>query len=437
MASFGAFYERVVNLTLPVEWAAVSEDAKVDYVFNMFVSPRLVKLQWDATNLRSAGCQFESWPDGGCVVMKTTRTNPNHHGGGPGQVSYIQYSAYEPKRTGPRVMTISEYNVRMRKDFPTMDLDAASIKSQSVSNMFRHVEAAVLDDRVELSLKVDFPKMPADTPLCGPPCCCLPGCNYLAFPLFMSSMKTAVAPIYDVAMDAIEDDFRQRRLSAPIDAGQGVMALPVFEAELPIAQLIAIVPIQMVQVVTTTTTITGDPMTGAQWVTTTHTVTTTTTTMAVPSHSAAVVPVAQVPGNPASVVPVAQVVGAVPMAQAMERQPAKAHAIARASPMDGRMMEAASGCYVQRESPWTYFYLSFNDDHSQYSMGPGGCCLFLCPCPGACGVHKAQAPSSGTFDQVHKARGRTDRWEAPTLFVRTHVNMLGQQDAKMTFVKVC
>ena len=42
----------VVKLDLPVEWAAVSEDAKIDYVFNMFTSPRLVKLQWDATSAK-------------------------------------------------------------------------------------------------------------------------------------------------------------------------------------------------------------------------------------------------------------------------------------------------------------------------------------------------------------------------------------------------
>ena len=42
------------------------------------------------------------------------------------------------------------------------------------------------------------------------------------------------------------------------------MALPVFAAELPLAQAIAIVPIQTVQVVTTTTTITGDPMTARE-----------------------------------------------------------------------------------------------------------------------------------------------------------------------------
>ena len=174
-------------------------------------------------------------------------------------------------------MTISEYNVRVRKDFPATDLDAAAIKSRSLSNMFRHVEASIVGDQVWLWLRVPMPKMPPDTKVCGPPCCCLPGCNYVAFPLFMQGMKGTVKPIYDVSMDAIEDDFRQRRLAAPLDAGGGVMTLPVFAAELPIAG-IAVVPIQMIQVVTTTTTITGDPMTASR-VTTQQTVTTTTTTM--------------------------------------------------------------------------------------------------------------------------------------------------------------
>ena len=137
--------------------------------------------------------------------------------------------------------------------------------------MFRHVEASIVGDQVWLWLRVPMPKMPPDTKVCGPPCCCLPGCNYVAFPLFMQGMKGTVKPIYDVSMDAIEDDFRQRRLAAPLDAGGGVMTLPVFAAELPIAQVIAVVPIQMIQVVTTTTTITGDPMTGEQWVTTQQT----------------------------------------------------------------------------------------------------------------------------------------------------------------------
>ena len=419
-----SFYERVVACQLPTEWAAVSDDAKVDYVFNLFVSPRLVKLQWDATYSKMPGCMFESWPDGGCAIMKTTRRFAVHNARS-GQLSYVQYSAYEPKRTGPRSMTISEYNVRLRSDFPATDLDAAAIKSRSLSNMHRHVTATITQSRVQLSLRVDMPKVPADTPVCGPPCCCFPGCNYLAFPLFMSSMKEAAKPIYDVAMDAIEDDFRQRRLAAPLDAGGGVMALPVFEAELRMAQAIAIVAIQTTQVVTTTTTVTGDPMTGAQWVTTTHTVTTITTTdgVSVPGKAAAIVPVAQVP----------VVVEAVPMAQAMEREPTEAQAVAFPSPMDGRMLEASSGCYVQRELPWMYFYLRFNSDHSTYSMGPGGCCLiFNCPCPASCGIHEAQTASSGTFATVHGHR--TDRWESPTSFVRTRVVQPG---AKETFVKVC
>lgn len=338
------FYKRVVKLDLPVEWAAVSEDAKIDYVFNMFMSPRLVKLQWDATSAKMPNhppsspnhhrLQYESWHDGGCVIMKTTRSYPDRSVYNTtlltpeaaekfyalsNQVIYIQYSAYEPKRTGPRSMTISEYNVRVRKDFPATDLDAAAIKSRSLSNMFRHVEASIVGDQVWLWLRVPMPKMPPDTKVCGPPCCCLPGCNYVAFPLFMQGMKGTVKPIYDVSMDAIEDDFRQRRLAAPLDAGGGVMTLPVFAAELPIAQVIAVVPIQMIQVVTTTTTITGDPMTGEQWVTTQQTVTTTTTTMTLtdPTASAGIAAV-----HPAvEAVPVVPVCAPyVPVAQAMERE---------------------------------------------------------------------------------------------------------------------
>jgi hypothetical protein len=81
-----------------------------------------------------------------------------------------------------------------------------------------------------------------------------------------------------------------------------------------------------------------------------------------------------------------------------------------------------------------YFYLSFNADHSKYSMGPGGCCvLFNCPCPGACGVHEAQAASSGTFETATKHR--TDRWESPNFFVRTRVAPAGA--TRETFVRVC
>ena len=404
-------YWRAVKCALPAEWSAVSDDAKVDYTFNMFVRPQMIKLQWDATvgKTASANCQFESWADGGCAIMKTTGRHANAEAG---MISYVQYSAYEPKRTGPRSMTISEYNVRLRKDFPAVDLDAATIKSRSLSNMFRHVEASIAGESVTLHLTVDTPKMPSDSPACCVLCFCC----------FVEAMKPMVQSLYDASMDAIEADFQQRRVAAPIDAGGGVMALPVFEAELPIAQVIAIVPIQTIQVVTTTTTITGDPMTGVQWVTTTHTMTTITTTMEVP-----------VAGQAAAIMPVAQVMEAVPVAQAMEREPKEAQAMARQSPMDGRMMEASSGCYIQQEAPWMYFYLSFNADHSKYSMGPGGCCLiFNCPCRDACGIHDAQAASSGTFE---KAGGhRADRWESPTLFVRTRVTTGSQIE---TFVRVC
>ena len=402
-------YSRAVKCPLPAEWSAVSDDAKIDYVFNMFVAPQMIKLQWDATNGKmSPDCQFESWTDGGCAVMKTTGRRDN-------AIAYVQYSAYEPKRTGPRSMTISEYNVRLRSDFPATDLDAATIKSRSLSNMFRHVEASIAAQSVTLHLTVDTPKMPSDSPACCAVCFCC----------FLEAIKVTVQSLYDASMDAIEADFQQRRLAAPIDAGD-VMALPVFEAQLPIAQAIAIVPIQMVQVVTTTTTVTGDPMTGVQWVTTTQTVTTATTTMAVP-----------VGGKAATIVPVAQAVEAVPVAQSMERdgEPRDwgAQAMVRQSPMDGRMMEATSGCYVQREAPWMYFYLSFNEDHSKYSMGPGGCCLvFNCPYPGACGVHEAQAASSSIFATA--SQHRTDRWQSPRSFVRTRAVHVG---ARETFIKVC
>ena len=120
------FYKRVVKLDLPVEWAAVSEDAKIDYVFNMFASPRLVKLQWDATTAkmpnvpptdsRHTVLQYESWPDGGCVIMKTTRSYPDRSVYNTNlltpkaaeeflalshQVIYIQYSAYSQSAPGP------------------------------------------------------------------------------------------------------------------------------------------------------------------------------------------------------------------------------------------------------------------------------------------------------------------------------------------------
>ena len=402
-------YSRAVECQLPAEWSVVSDDAKIDYVFNLFVRPQMIKLQWEATNgkMSSTVCQFESWTDGGCAVMKTT----GRHVAAPGMTSYVQFSAYEPKRTGPRSMTISEYNVRLRKDFPATDLDITAIKNRSLSNISRHVEASVVGDAVTLHLKVDTPKMPSDSPACCVLCFCC----------FVGAMKPMVQSLYDASMDAIEVDFQQRRLAAPIDAG-GVMALPIFEAELPLAQAIAIVPIQTVQVVTTTTTITGDPMTGVQWVTAADSVTTSMMVMAEPAAGKAV-----------GIVPVAQAIEAVPLTQAMEREPMGVQAMARQSPMDGRMMEASSGCYVQREAPWMYFYLSFNADHSEYSMGPGGCCLlFNCPYRGACGVHLAQAPSSGTFETAHKHR--SDRWESPTSFVRTRA-LTGQQNEN--FVKAC
>ena len=175
MACCEAFYERTVDCPLPAEWAGVSDDAKIDYVFNMFLSPRMTKLQWDATIGKMPHNEFEAWTDGGCVVMKTTRRYPEDHPELAGQISYVQYSAYQPERTGRRSMTISEYNFRLRKDFPATDWDAATIKSKSLSNMFRHVEASIIGDQVLLSLTVDMPKVPADTSMCGPPCCCLPG----------------------------------------------------------------------------------------------------------------------------------------------------------------------------------------------------------------------------------------------------------------------
>ena len=72
--------------------------------------------------------------------------------------------------------------------------------------MFRHVEVLIIGDQVRLFLKVDTPKVPSDTKLCGPPCCCLPGCNYVVYPLFMLKMRDVIAPMYDLAMDAIEDN---------------------------------------------------------------------------------------------------------------------------------------------------------------------------------------------------------------------------------------
>ena len=158
-------YSRAVKCPLPAEWSSVSDDAKVDYVFNMFLRPQMIKLQWDATigKVPSTECQFESWADGGCAVMKTTGRHTNAEAG---SISYVQYSAYQPKRTGPRSMTISEYNVRLRNDFPATDLDAATIKSRSLSNMYRHVVASIAGEVVTLHLTVDTPKMPSDSPAC-------------------------------------------------------------------------------------------------------------------------------------------------------------------------------------------------------------------------------------------------------------------------------
>ena len=127
--------------------------------------------------------------------------------------------------------------------------------------------------------------------------------------------------------------------------------------------------------------------------------------------------------QPAEAVPMATPM-ATPMAQAMDRD-----AAARQSPMNGLMMEAQSGCYIQQEPPNMYFYVRFNADHSQYSAGPGGCCvIFCCPCSEACGVHEAQEPSSGTYQKT----GRVDRWDSPTKFVRT--TPVGTTE---TYVKVC
>ena len=132
--------------------------------------------------------------------------------------------------------------------------------------------------------------------------------------------------------------------------------------------------------------------------------------------------------------PIEAVPMAVPMAQAMDREPMDGKAMGRAfhgrpSPMNGLMMEAQSGCYVQQEFPNLYFYLRFNADHSKYSMGPGGCCLiFCCPCSEACGVHEAQDASSGTYQKP----GRIDRWDSPTKFVR-----MTPFGTKETYIKAC
>ena len=98
-------------------------------------------------------------------------------------------------------------------------------------------------------------------------------------------------------------------------------------------------------------------------------------------------------------------------------------------PMDGRMMEAQSGCYYQKNAPCCMcFYLTFTSDRASYGIGPMFCCCvcpWLCP-PGWCGTQKATAPGSS----IYEGDSGKDEWDSPSTFKRT-----GYGNNKEPFVK--
>ena len=103
----------------------------------------------------------------------------------------------------------------------------------------------------------------------------------------------------------------------------------------------------------------------------------------------------------------ATVSGSAPAPQSMSMQ---------RSEMDGRMNEAASGCYGLKSLPCCYIgYASVSPEG--VSVGPCCCCfgLCICPCPGWGGNFKPIAPGSATFKEP--SDGTTWTFTSPTAFV--------------------
>ena len=220
VADTGPFYERTVRCVVPAFWEDVSDEAKVDHIFTMIVTPRMheaaarsAALSNNQTALLHAlHTTYNSFIVPGGFIMQTNA--PNSH---DPKCSFI-----EPKREGARRMSVTEYFCHS----PLLS-DPAAIKASS--NMWyvtRVLEASVTSDSgvVEVKFTIDNIKKPPQVP-----------------GMVWSIITRVVKPYIDRSVEAVEREFLPGASLPMSITVANVQVLPVATVDLPIAQAVAFV----------------------------------------------------------------------------------------------------------------------------------------------------------------------------------------------------